>query len=248
MKMASMEQHEIVAYVQETVRQTLDKYNPLNKPGLYKKEIYAFPMSKELLDLKKYRNSLYNEYRYSKRRDFLSSQTQERYNKYKKIRNEFTRKKREEQSAYKVSIINDGLANSRHVWDFIKKFQPGKHVDTSKSVVSIDGFVGTALANKMANYLEKRAKLVPSNVIENCSAFIPYFKQPPKNIVCFDDSIKYDVETLFKTKKKPNYSCGPDTISLKHVNDLMPVIKPVLQKAIDKPLKSMLILNITLID
>ena len=49
---------------------------------------------------------------------------------------------------------------------------------------------------------------------------------------------KYDVEKLFKTKKKPNLSCGPDTISLKHVEDIMPCIKPALQTAINKPLKS----------
>merc|ERR1712127_818005 len=90
----------------------------------------------------------------------------------------------------------------------------------------------------MARYLENRAKLVPSEDIEKCSEFIPYPKKSPTEKVHFNDDKKYDVKTLFNTKKKPNYSCGPDTISLKHVNDLMPVIKPVLQTAIDKPLKS----------
>ena len=237
-EMASMEQHEIIAHVQTTVKRVLDIHNPLNTSELYKKKIYAFPMSRSLLNLKKYRNTLYNEYRYSKRRSFPNQKIRERYEKYKKVRNEFTSKKREEQTAYKVSIINDGLGNSKHIWDFIKKFQPDKHIDTSKSVVSIDGFEGTALANKMARYLENRAKLVPSEDIAKCSEFIPYPKKSPTEKVHFNDDTKYDVKTLFNTKKKPNYSCGPDTISLKHVNDLMPVIKPVLQTAIDKPLTS----------
>ena len=89
-EMASMEQHEIIALIQKTVKFVLDKHNPLNKPGLYKKQIYAFTMSKSLLDLKKYRNTLYNEYRYSKRRHFSDEKVQLRYSKYKRIRNEFT--------------------------------------------------------------------------------------------------------------------------------------------------------------
>ena len=90
----------------------------------------------------------------------------------------------------------------------------------------------------MASYLDSRAKLVPSEEVENCSAYIPYPKNPPDCKVCFDENIEYDVEKLFKSKKKPNLSCGPDTISLKHVEDLMPSIKPALQIAVNKPLNS----------
>ena len=146
--------------------------------------------------------------------------------------------KRHEQAAYKASIIDDGLANSRHIWDFIKKFQYDKHVDTSKSVIEIDGKQGTDLANKMASYLESRACLVPREDVEKHSAFIPYPTVVPKDTLCMDNEITYNVEELFLTKKKANLSCGPDTISLKHVKYLIPVIGPIVQSAIDKPLNS----------
>ena len=231
-----MNQTDIISYVQATLRTILDRHNPLNSSGLHTKKIYSFTMSKKLRDMRKERNLLYNKYRYAKRNSSSKQEIEIRYNAYKKSRNACTSLTREEQSSYKVSIIDDGLANSKHIWDFIKKFHPDKTVDTSKTEIVIDGMKGIDLANKMASYLLKRARLVPTGEVEKNSAFIPYPKIVPEMELDIDDTIHYDVEALFETKKKANLSCGPDTISLKHIKDLMPVLKPILQKAVNKPL------------
>ena len=47
---------------------------------------------------------------------------------------------------------------------------------------------------------------------------------------------QYSIPDLFKSKKKPTLAAGPDTISHRHIMDLMPAIEGVLQMAIDKPL------------
>jgi hypothetical protein len=65
----------------------------------------------------------------------------------------FTTLKRTEQNSYQESIIENGLANSRHIWDFIKKFHPDNLVDTLKPSIEIEGKSG----NELANLLLKRS-------------------------------------------------------------------------------------------
>ena len=248
-KIDSMEQHEIFEFVQKTVKTVLDKHNPLNKNTLHKKRIYAFTMSKTTRCLQKVRNIFYNYFRKAKREGLQEATINARYEAYRVYRNLFTSYMRSEKMEFQKSFLERGLAEGNHIWDKIKRFQPNKHVDTTRSSIMIDGKQGTELANYMAEYIRQRAQLVPPGEVIKHSEYIPLPRAIqdviPRNtetcssvesIIDIDDNMEYDVEDLFKSKKRANLSCGPDTISHRHIVDLMPVLKPVLQKAIDKPL------------
>ena len=236
--LASMTQDQIIAFTQKTVRDSLDKFNPLNKAGIHRKKIFATPLSKVARNLQKARTNLYNQFRFAKRNGENPASVQAKYELYAKFRNAFTAQMRAEQSDYNNSMIDRGLSEGKHVWDLIKRFQPRKEVDTSKTTVSIDGKSGVDLANKMASYIDCRAHLVPEEEIKKHADFIPFPNASPEEMIDLDDSTEYKVEKIFKTKKPGNLSCGPDTISLGHVHKLMPVLGPVLQAAIDKPLEN----------
>jgi len=52
----------------------------------------------------------------------------------------------------------------------------------------------------------------------------------------YDSSKIYDVDKLFNGKKKPSLAAGPDTVSHRHIVDLMPSISGCLKASLDKPL------------
>ena len=118
-----------------------------------------------------------------------------------------------------------------------EEIQPHTDQSAPKPVISIKGKTETELANHMASFFAARAKLVTD---QEASKYINQVPIPDvENDIEIDINIEktYDVEELFKGKKRPSLAAGPDTISHRHISDLMPVLKPVLQKAVDKPLE-----------
>ena len=88
----------------------------------------------------------------------------------------------------------------------------------------------------MANFFNKRAHLVSDEDAEKHAEFVPYPTHVDPSQVDIDDDFDYDVEDLFNGKKKPSLAAGPDTVSHRHIVDLLPALRNALQTAIDKPL------------
>jgi hypothetical protein len=88
----------------------------------------------------------------------------------------------------------------------------------------------------MANFFLERAHLVDEQDASTCVDFIPGPTASWDTEIDIDDDILYDVNTLFKSKKPPSLAAGPDTVSHRHVMDLLPAIGDHIQSAIEKPL------------
>ena len=223
--------------ISSTIREVLDRHNPLNKPEKLSKKIFRFIMSKSTMKLKKAMRKAQDLYRTAKRRRSSDHGEVEKLKRtYAKKRNAYNIAVRADKQKYGSSKLFDGVSASSSVWQVLKKFDPTPCKDDAKPEISIKGKSGTDLANHMAKFFHQRAKLVSDEEAEKHIHNVPFPKENIGVTIDIDDTKKYDAEELFKGKKSPSLAAGPDTISHRHLQDLMPVLKPVLQKAIDKPL------------
>ena len=94
----------------------------------------------------------------------------------------------------------------------------------------------------MADYIYNRARLVPVDLSANFAEKIPIPSTRPAEIIDIDESTPVNIKKCYrvpdpdhKRATKPSLACGPDTISLRHITDLMPSIEPILQMAFNKP-------------
>jgi hypothetical protein len=85
-----MQQHEIIEFVQNTVKSVLDVHNPMNENKIYSKEVYSFPLSKDARALKKAKNMFFNRYRYATRNSVDQAEIDIKFSLYAKFRNAFT--------------------------------------------------------------------------------------------------------------------------------------------------------------
>ena len=86
----------------------------------------------------------------------------------------------------------------------------------------------------MADVLKERALLVPDEQVLNNLEHIPYPEEILGDKIDLDDFQDYDIKELYKSNKKATLACGPDTISLQHIQDLMPSIEGILNIALNK--------------
>ena len=234
-----MPQHEALCHIAATTRAVLDIHNPLNTNEKLRKRIYRFIMSKKTKKLQRNMRKAQDRYRTAKRKKSASKRKlDELWLSYKRTRNVYNNSARDDKRKYDSSKLYDGVQNSSNVWRILKQFDPTPDESAPKPEISIKGKTGTDLANHMATFFLDRAKLVSDEDAKKNIVHVPV--PDVQNDVQIDIiDKKYDVEELFKGKKKPTLAAGPDTISHRHIMDLMPVLKSVLQKALDKPLDNL---------
>ena len=232
-----LQQNELLDYVSNRTRESLDRHNPLNSGNKLTKKIYRFIMSKKTKKLQKLMRKAHDMYHASKRNKSKSPEAIDKlWTDFKSKRNTYNRAVRDDRRKYDSSKLYDGIENASSVWNILKKFNPVPDLSEPKPVVSINGKSGEILANHMVHFFAKRAKLVSDDDALQYIDMVPYPKDKNDIQIEIDSNHVYKVEELFEGKKKPSLAAGPDSISHEHVCDLLPVIGPVLQKAIDKPL------------
>ena len=100
---------------------------------------------------------------------------------------------------------------------------------------SSETLAGDNLAQFLAEFLFDRAHLVSDSTILEHRAKIPILTMRNEDPIGLVPK-KYDVKKLFNVKNKTSLACGPDTISMRHIQDLFPSIEKFLQKAVDLPI------------
>ena len=233
--MVSLGQADHLNFIWETIKSVLDRLNPLNRSGELKKKIYRFTISKELKQCLAKVQKARNLWRREKRKSH-SSKAMRLHARYKKLRNEKNMLVKVEKNLHVSSKIYDGIENASSVWEILRKFLPDPHFKAPQPKIEINGKTGVELANHMAKFFLERAFLVSDESAAEHADSIPFPTGTWPDVIDLDDSKKYDVKELFKPKKKPSLAAGPDTISHRHIVDLMPAIEDSLQAAVDKPL------------
>ena len=233
---ASLSQDEHLAFILETVKASLDKHNPLNREGKLVKHIYRFTLSKKAQDLMHETRLARNAWRFACRKKLNCATIHKRREAFKNIRNKKNALVNLEKTSQCAAKIYDGIKNSSCVWEILRKFLPDPHFKPLRQKLEINGKTGIELANHMANFFRERAHLVSDENAADCSESIPFPVEEWSDQLDIDNTIVYDVKKLFKGKKKPTLAAGPDTVSHRHICDLMPVLEDSLQQAIDKPL------------
>ena len=236
--MSDMNQLQLFNFIWEKVKGVLDVHNPLNKGGLLKKRIYRFTLSPEVKKLQAQVRDAKNKHRAAKRKKLPTHLLEPIAAKYRELRNKKNQLCKIERNTQMSNKLYDGIKKCDNVWDIIRKFLPDPHYTPPVKKMTINGKSGTDLANHMAKFFFDRAHLVSDEEADVCKNFIPFPKTNWEHEIDIDDSILYDVKKLFKTKKPPSLAAGPDTISHRHIIDLMPVLEKPLQAAINKPLEA----------
>ena len=232
----SADRAESFKLLNELMVQILDVFAPMNEPKLLTKKIYRFVMPPELRKLKKPLNAAKNKWRMAVRQKKKASIVANCREKFRRLRNNYNRAVKNCRNKQKASKLYDGIMNNNNIWSIIKKFLPDPDYRPPSFKMEIKGKSGKELADHMAKFFYDRAHLVSDEEADEFKTFIPMPSVDPSIKIDFDDNLKYTVEELFQGKKKPSLAAGPDTISHRHIVDLMPSLKECLQDSVEKPL------------
>ena len=227
---------ESMRLISDLLIQVLNIYSPLNEPGMLTKRIYRFTMSPELRKLKKLLVCAKNKWRMAVRQKKKSRIVTVCRDKHRVLRNRYNRAVKSCKHKQKASKLYDGIMSHNNIWSIIKKFLPDPDYRPPSVTMEIKGKSGKELADHMAKFFYDRAHLVSDEEALACEAFIPTPSEFPSIEIDIDDSMKYTVAELFQGKKKPSLAAGPDTISHRHIVDLMPSLADSLQASLNKPL------------
>ena len=238
-EISSLPQNEILSTISNHLKTFLDKHAPMNSNQKQTKKIYRFTASKELRKMIKEKHKLRIDYIYSKRKNKDPIIIACKYQTYKIARKECKTRSRFERNKYFSDKICKEIKNCKDVWQTLKSIDPRHKSTVESNILEIEGKTGVDLAEHMGSFFKDRAVLIPDEVALENYQYIPYPKKTSLKLLEINDDITYDVEQLFKSKKKPSIACGIDTISHKVISQLMPVLKIPLQIAIDKPLLSL---------
>ena len=224
-----------IAKLTELITGVLDRYCPMNSPKPGTRKIFRKKLSEECLKLQRYRLKILTEVRKAYRVNDISKSIKLNL-KLKEITKKYTNLRRKNDKTHSKKDLNAHIKRCKGFWDFIKMNEPEKNIKQNTFSLSIQGKTGNEMANHMADFLVKRAFLVEASEIkENCES-IPFPRNPPKETLFLPEK-RFSIDELFlKGKKNPSLACGPDTISLRHIMDLMPAMKDTLQMICDKPL------------
>ena len=237
-------QSECFRTIEQNIRKVLDIFCPLNNPEPKTMRIY-----RELIDDKtrvaKNRKKLsFGKLKRAKRqlRKKINEQNLERVERrkraYKYESKRFKKALKKFQNEKNKSEAEELKNNPSKFWDFIDKCKKIKKSSVA-SRIKIAGKTGQDLAEKMRDYLYKRARLVSDDDIKKHENYIPLCKKDFKEVHNDNDFIfnKTPVGELYFPKgKKPSLACGPDTISHRHLQDLWSVLEEPIQFAMNKPL------------
>ena len=229
---------ESINLLRKLMVQVLDTYAPMNKAGVHTKRIYRFTMPKDLRKLKKSLQEAKNKWRVAIRQKKKSSVTNRCRESYRRQRNKYNKAVKNCKNKQKASKLYDGIMTHNNIWSIVKKFLPDPDYRPPSVKMEIRGKSGKELADHMAKFFYDRARLVSDEDAIKCEAHIPLPTVEPSTEIDIDDDVSYTVEELFKGKKKPSLAAGPDTISHRHIVDLMPSISDCLQASVDKPLNN----------
>ena len=227
-------QVESFTLLMELMVTVLDIYAPMNKSGKLTKRIYRFTMPHELRKLQKCLRHAKNKWREVKRKK--GTHVKSSHEKYRKLRNKFNKAVKSCRNQQKSAKLYDGIMTHNNIWSIIKKFLPDPDYQPPSKKMEIKGKSGIELANHMAQFFYDRAHLVSDEEALACVSHVPEPAASPLAIIDIDDTEKYTVKELFQDKSKPSLAAGPDTVSHRHIIDLMPSIETSLQASIDKPL------------
>ena len=234
--MRSLTQVQHMNFIGAVVKTVLDRYNPLNKPEKLTKRIYRFTVSKETKTVMSLARKARDAWRVACRRQLHCSLVESRYAQYKALRNKKNCMVKYEKNTQQSNKIYSGVRNAKCVWDILRKFFRDPHYTPPRQRIRIKGKTGIELADHMANFCLERALLVTDEEATVCSEYIPFNCIEWPETIDINDNIEHDVKELFVGKKKPTLAAGPDTVSHRHLSDLMPVLENQLQLAIGKPL------------
>ena len=229
-----MTQSQIFEWIEDKLKSLLDKVCPLNSTEKVEKKIYRVPVSKEFRALKRKRIKILNRWRSKNSSDTENCVSLR--NKLREITKELRKKFRQEEREYINNSIRKKLSGSKHIWEFINQSKLAKKPNLCPDSLVIAGKSKTDLANHLAQFLDARANLVPDEIAHAASGHIPLPTNVPIEPVEIDNLAEYTVKELYEHKKKPSLACGPDTISHRHIVDLLPQLSRVLQIAINKPI------------
>ena len=190
-----------------------------------KKRMYRFTMSKETRLKRRKSLNLWYKLKRVQRENNQDPNIPKLLEQYRKAQKVFNSSKKKDKRRYFRNLITLKIQNKVYPWEIVKLLRPKLHVPDNQTTV-INNKTGTGLANYMADYLYKRANLISDEEIKNNSEFIPLPKQFPKDISECSIDNEICVSTLLKNGKSfLSLACGPDTISHRHLVDLLPAIK-----------------------
>ena len=230
-------QSEILEFIRWQTREVLDKHNPLNKKGLHKKKIYRIPLSNLSRELIKSFHSAKISLHKAERNKMPPPVLMERRQAFKAARRAKKQQVRRDTRKYRRGKLEAEVNGDCGAWDIIKRCFPEKRPPLPTTPLEIRGKQGDELADHMANYFYNRARLVSDEDIAKHSDYVPlpqtdFNGLPP---IDFDPVVDLDVAKLFDRKSRPTLATGPDTLSHRHVMDLMPVLQAPLKMALEKP-------------
>jgi len=228
----NLNQVQLYSEIVKHVTETLDIYSPLNPSDKMEKKIYRFIQKPETTRLVSQKRAAYRQYLSAKIKN--QACVSERWTQYKKKRNKANIAARKDRDRYSVGLLEVNLKDSKSVWDYIRSFEGVKDFNTNEITLSINGREGAELAERFADYFYKRSNLVDA---ENAQCFEEHMTLKP-----FREGTPYDIskilpmdpQILTTVKTKPSYTCGPDTISLKHLNALLPSLQGILKTCFNK--------------
>ena len=215
----------------------LNKYCPLNSNKPTYKNIYRTNMPKFVRDKRKDKLKDRNKLVKLKRKRSDITEIQNSRMDFKTTRRKFKTSFRPIKRRNKKNRIASNIKNKCNIWKLNKDLMENKNVKSNDPIV-INDLSGTKLVNHMSKYLLDRANLVTDEEIDENSQYLPLPAQSHEKISdCIPINIP-DIKMLLKPKKEPaSLACGPDTISHKHLLDLLPSIEEPLNDILNKPLE-----------
>ena len=220
-------QSEILEFIRWQTRETLDKHNPLNKSGLHRKKIFRVPMSEKTRGLIQDFYTAKRNLHIAERKNLPPDVLIARKRAFIAARRAKKHQVRKETREYRRGKLEAQVEGGCNPWEIIKRCFPDKRPALPSEPLEIKGKTGVDLADHMAEYFYKRAKLMSDEDIEEHYVYVPLPKSdfselPP---IEFDPVGDLDIPKMFNRKSKPTLATGPDTLSHRHVMDLMPVLE-----------------------
>ena len=243
----NMPQNEIFEYLETNIVLFLDQHNKKNNAEKKIRKIYRRTLPDSILELRRQKYVSLNRLRMLRRKKASDSEIKTALEEFKKLRNKLSKQLsanlRDEKNKAVQTYLQD---NSDNMWKVIKRMKIADHIDSSKKAIEITENIRDKngkiikkikhekkdMANHMAKFFKSRALLVPDEQMKEYSEFVPVVDKKDV-LVEFDFNKKYDIKKLYTSRKKPGLACGPDSISLLHIHDLMPSIEKVLDLAIN---------------
>jgi hypothetical protein len=249
----ALDQKDGLCIIEKTIVEVLDKFSPLNSGREQVKRLYRFKMSETTRELKKSFKTTWKICQQNSRGKSTIIMKELKDN-FKAIRKEYNYSKRRDKRRYSNKQLTLKINEGVDTWSIIKSLKP-KPLHSDEQVTVINGKYGTDLANHMADYLHDRANLVSDKEILDHIDHVPLPDIFPQDISDCITEEKFCVSALLKPKSKSNkfvdedldnsttikekyisLACGPDTISHRHLYDLLPSIKDPLNVILHKPL------------